>query len=208
MLQKFFLDRSDVMSYRRTSDNESEMSPSVLETIMEMILDVPGAELAVLESLWTTGSATIRELMEQLYPKGSTAHYATADMDQGTIIAQDVTVCGRVKGTIRAARVRLQNGALVEGDIFHKSLSIDESSQFEGSSRRVENPTEPLSSIAATDPQKKDMQTADWKKFGPKGSILTKAECDQAGGRFYPQLFSWMVHVYPFETTPEKIWTH
>jgi cytoskeletal protein CcmA (bactofilin family) len=77
---------------------------------------------------------------------------------EGSIIAQDVTVCGRVKGTIRAARVRLQNGGMVEGDIFHKSLSIDENSQFEGSSRRVENPTEPLSSIAAKDPQKKDMQ--------------------------------------------------
>src|SRR5437868_235029 len=77
---------------------------------------------------------------------------------EGSIIAQDVTVCGRVKGTIRAVRVRLQNGGLVEGDIFHKSLSIDENSQFEGSSRRVENPAEPLSSIAAKDPQKKDMQ--------------------------------------------------
>ena len=77
---------------------------------------------------------------------------------EGSIIAQDVTVCGRVKGTIRAVRVRLQNGGMVEGDIFHKSLSIDENSQFEGSSRRVENPTEPLSSIAAKDPQKKDMQ--------------------------------------------------
>lgn len=57
-------------------------------------------------------------------------------------------------------------------------------------------------------PQKKDMQSADWKKFGPKGSILTEAECKQAGGRFVPQLFGWMVHVYPFADTPEKIWTH
>ena len=57
-------------------------------------------------------------------------------------------------------------------------------------------------------PQKKDMQSADWKKFGPKGAILTKPECDQAGGRFVPQLFGWMVHVYPFAETPEKIWTH
>ena len=57
-------------------------------------------------------------------------------------------------------------------------------------------------------PQKKDMQSADWKKFGPKGSILTEAECKQAGGRFVPQLFGWMVHVYPFANTPEKIWTH
>jgi len=57
-------------------------------------------------------------------------------------------------------------------------------------------------------PQKKDMQTADWKKFGPKGSIVTEAECQQAGGRFLPQLFGWMVHVYPFADTPEQIWTH
>src|SRR5215204_5542245 len=59
---------------------------------------------------------------------------------EGTIIAQEVTVCGRVKGTIRGVRVKLQNGGAVEGDIFHRSLSIDESSLFEGSSRRVENP--------------------------------------------------------------------
>jgi cytoskeletal protein CcmA (bactofilin family) len=61
---------------------------------------------------------------------------------EGSVIAQDVTVCGRVKGTIRAIRVKLQDGGAVEGDIFHRSLSIDENSLFEGSSRRVENPTD------------------------------------------------------------------
>jgi cytoskeletal protein CcmA (bactofilin family) len=61
---------------------------------------------------------------------------------EGSVIAQDVTICGSVKGTIRAVRVKLQNGGSVEGDIFHRSLSIDENSLFEGSSRRVENPTE------------------------------------------------------------------
>jgi cytoskeletal protein CcmA (bactofilin family) len=73
---------------------------------------------------------------------------------EGSVIAQNVTVCGRVKGTIRAVRVKLQNGGAVEGDIFHRSLSIDENSQFEGSSRRVENPTEPSSSVDAKGPQK------------------------------------------------------
>jgi cytoskeletal protein CcmA (bactofilin family) len=73
---------------------------------------------------------------------------------EGSVIAQTVTVCGRVKGTIRAVRVKLQNGGAVEGDIFHRSLSIDENSQFEGSSRRVENPTEPSSSVDAKGPQK------------------------------------------------------
>jgi hypothetical protein len=44
-------------------------------------------------------------------------------------------------------------------------------------------------------------------KFGLRGSIATKAECDAAGGRFMPQIFGWMVHVYPFEKDEASIWT-
>ena len=43
-------------------------------------------------------------------------------------------------------------------------------------------------------------------KFGLLGSITTKEACDAAGGQFRPHLFGWMVHVYPFETDPKKIW--
>ena len=78
---------------------------------------------------------------------------------EGSVIAQDVTVCGRVKGTIRAVRVKLQDGGAVEGDIFHRSLSIDENSLFEGSSRRVENPTD-QPSIDAKGPREEDMQSS------------------------------------------------
>jgi cytoskeletal protein CcmA (bactofilin family) len=60
---------------------------------------------------------------------------------EGTIEAQEVTISGRVKGTIRAIRVKLQ-GATIEGDIIHRTMSMDESTVFEGSSRRVENPVE------------------------------------------------------------------
>jgi len=48
---------------------------------------------------------------------------------------------------------------------------------------------------------------ADWSRFGPDGSISTAEKCAEAKGRFYAQLFGWMVHVYPFEKTPEKIWS-
>ena len=51
---------------------------------------------------------------------------------EGSVIAQNVRVCGSIKGTIHAVHVKLQNGGAVEGDIFHKSLSIDENSLFEG----------------------------------------------------------------------------
>ena len=48
----------------------------------------------------------------------------------------------------------------------------------------------------------------DWKKFGLTGSISTKADCAEAGGRFFPQVFGWMAHVYPFESSPDKVWAH
>jgi hypothetical protein len=44
-------------------------------------------------------------------------------------------------------------------------------------------------------------------KFGLMGSITTKDQCDAAGGDFYPHIFGWMVHVYPYETDPKKIWS-
>ena len=43
-------------------------------------------------------------------------------------------------------------------------------------------------------------------KFGLMGSIDTKAECDAAGGFFLPHVLGWMVHVYPYETDPKKVW--
>jgi hypothetical protein len=43
-------------------------------------------------------------------------------------------------------------------------------------------------------------------RFGLLGSITTKEQCDAAGGQFFPQVFGWMVHVYPYETDPKKVW--
>jgi hypothetical protein len=44
-------------------------------------------------------------------------------------------------------------------------------------------------------------------RFGLLGSISTRAQCEAAGGTFRPQIFGWMVHVYPFEQRPEDIWS-
>ena len=79
---------------------------------------------------------------------------------EGDVVAQEVTICGSVKGTIRAVRVRLQGGGEVAGDIFHRSLSIDENSLFEGSSRRVENPTDTPAGADARSVQRTNAQGA------------------------------------------------
>jgi hypothetical protein len=54
---------------------------------------------------------------------------------------------------------------------------------------------------------KRNTPKPDWKIFGLDGSISTESGCSEAGGRFYPQIFGWMVHVYPF-AAPEKIFAH
>jgi hypothetical protein len=44
-------------------------------------------------------------------------------------------------------------------------------------------------------------------KYGLQGSIATKDACNAAGGKFFPQVFGWMVHVYPFEQKAEDVWS-
>ncbi len=57
-------------------------------------------------------------------------------------------------------------------------------------------------------PRKGSTTSTDWTRFGFKGSIATKEACTAVGGQFYSQIFGWMLHVYPFEQNPERIWIH
>ena len=54
-------------------------------------------------------------------------------------------------------------------------------------------------------PPANQRRSADWTKFGLRGSIATPQACDAAGGKFHPVIFGWMVHVYPYEGSTEKI---
>jgi len=54
-------------------------------------------------------------------------------------------------------------------------------------------------------PPANQRRNADWTKFGLRGSIATPQACDAAGGKFHPVIFGWMVHVYPYEGSTEKI---
>lgn len=44
-------------------------------------------------------------------------------------------------------------------------------------------------------------------KYGLRGSITTKDACEAAGGVFFPHVFGWMVHVYPYEKDTQNIWS-
>jgi hypothetical protein len=42
-------------------------------------------------------------------------------------------------------------------------------------------------------------------RFGFTGTISTAADCEAVGGNFHPQIFGWMVHVYPFQSDDLKV---
>ena len=54
-------------------------------------------------------------------------------------------------------------------------------------------------------PPKAPGKKPDWTKFGLRGSIHSEEACKAEGGTFYPMVFGWMVHVYPFEDGNSKI---
>jgi cytoskeletal protein CcmA (bactofilin family) len=64
---------------------------------------------------------------------------------EGKIIAPDLVVQGEFKGTISGNNVKLQGSAVVDGEIFNKSLTIEQNALFEGVARRLDKPVAPPS---------------------------------------------------------------
>ena len=57
---------------------------------------------------------------------------------EGKIIAQDAVIDGQFKGSIHGNTVKLRGTAMVEGEIFNKSLTIEPNATFEGVARRLD----------------------------------------------------------------------
>lgn len=54
----------------------------------------------------------------------------------GLVHGETVTIQGHVSGTVRAVTVKLHNGADVNADLHHNSLSLEFGAAFEGRTRR------------------------------------------------------------------------
>lgn len=67
----------------------------------------------------------------------------------GEVIAEQIVVHGKVTGAVRGMKVTLQSSSYVEGDIYHKSLAIEQGAFFEGKSRRTDDPLGSTQSSAA-----------------------------------------------------------
>ncbi len=58
----------------------------------------------------------------------------------GDLLADEVTISGRIVGDIRARKVKITGTAHVQGDIHHSALSVEPGAFVDGVCRRVDNP--------------------------------------------------------------------
>jgi cytoskeletal protein CcmA (bactofilin family) len=71
---------------------------------------------------------------------------------EGQITALDATIQGVFKGTIHGNSVNLQSTAVVDGEIYSKSLTVEKNADFEGTARRLDKPVDPPSKSRAETP--------------------------------------------------------
>ncbi len=68
---------------------------------------------------------------------------------KGEVIADSVTVRGRVLGSVRGRQVQLASTARIEGDITHSALSVESGAFFEGHCRHTSDPLNPAADDTA-----------------------------------------------------------
>ncbi|WP_247119660.1 bactofilin family protein [Kordiimonas marina] len=61
---------------------------------------------------------------------------------EGSISADSVTIRGAVSGEIRARAVRLEKTAVVDGDVYHESLSVESGAKLTGRFAHTTSPSE------------------------------------------------------------------
>lgn len=139
------------MGERSSSGTESKSSPfterpatfskgpSPSSSASKMVPSIIGEDLTITGNVTSKGEIQVDGEIQGDIHCGSLL-LGDKSQVQGSVIAEDVVVRGKVVGSIRGLRVTLQAQSHVEGDIFHQSLAIEQGAYFEGKSRRSDDP--------------------------------------------------------------------
>jgi cytoskeletal protein CcmA (bactofilin family) len=100
-----------------------------------------GGDVQLKGNLVTTGEVQFDGRMEGDLHCGSLTIGESAEVT-GSVVAETVIIHGKLKGTIRARRVRLERTAKVQGDVWHEIISIEAGAHIEGQFTHVDNPLE------------------------------------------------------------------
>jgi cytoskeletal protein CcmA (bactofilin family) len=113
--------------------------PSPSSSASKMVPSIIGEDLTITGNVTSKGEIQVDGEIQGDVHCGSLL-LGDKSQVQGSVIAEDVVVRGKVVGSIRGLRVTLQSQSHVEGDIFHQSLAIEQGAYFEGKSRRSDDP--------------------------------------------------------------------
>ncbi|MGO9460671.1 MAG: bactofilin family protein [Rhodomicrobium sp.] len=97
------------------------------------------SDLTIIGDVSSTGSVTLDDMIEGNIYCTSLIVTANGSVNGGIVANQEVTVQGKVLGTIRGRRVMLRASAKVEGDIFHQGIGIEMGTRYDGSLRWMED---------------------------------------------------------------------
>ena len=112
------------------------------------VVSVLGPAMLITGNLDCTGSVEIHgQLVGDIHAERLLI--SEGSQVEGTVTAQETVVDGGFKGTIHSTSVKLRHAAVVDGEIYNKSLTIEEGVQFEGASRRLEKPVDAPSTVRA-----------------------------------------------------------
>ena len=97
------------------------------------VASVIGADLSIAGNLESTGEVQ-GDIHAGRIVVGEQA------MITGALVADEIVIRGNVQGSIRGNNVIFQATSRVEGDVFHKTLTLEQGAYFEGKSRRSSDP--------------------------------------------------------------------
>jgi cytoskeletal protein CcmA (bactofilin family) len=109
-------------------------------------------DLTIIGNVTSTGSVRLDGAIDGNIFCTSLIVTENGRVNGGIVAKQEVTVLGRVNGTIRGRRVMLQSSAHVEGDIFHQGIGIEMGTRYDGTLRWTEDQTafeEPVEALRA-----------------------------------------------------------
>ena len=114
-----------------------DLTPANLAESDSMQISCIGPGMTVVGKISSEGTLNVFGRVEgELH--ASIVRISDGAQAEGVIAAQDLTIGGHFKGTIQANRVTLTCSAVVEGEIHHRSLAIEENAWFAGVSRPEE----------------------------------------------------------------------
>ena len=110
------------------------------------VVSVLGPAMLITGNLDCTGSVEIHgQLIGEIHAERLLI--CEGSRVEGNVTAQETVIDGSFKGTIHSTSVKLRRSAVVNGEIYNKSLTIEEDVQFEGASRRLEKPVDAPSTV-------------------------------------------------------------